>query len=118
MTEQLKSEERADSLIKKGEAVLATHRPNRPGVVGFPTLDSEAFTEWRSQSLSFLMDLLGSDHPYVANFDQSVQKAYRTSAKAGIGILKAVREALHRRTSGASVSPNAWVTSNIRSIIS
>jgi hypothetical protein len=57
--------DRAEALIKKGEAVLATHRPNSPGVIGFPTLDSGAFAEWRAQSVSFLTQILGGDHPYV-----------------------------------------------------
>ncbi len=40
-----KTSERLDRLIAKGEAVLRTHCPNPPGVIGFPTLDAGAFTQ-------------------------------------------------------------------------
>jgi hypothetical protein len=81
-------EERVRALIAKGEDALATHRPNSPGVIGFPTLDTSAFTEWRTQAVAFLTELLGSEHPYTVNFDEQVQRGHRGSAKAGIGILK------------------------------
>jgi hypothetical protein len=53
---------RLDELIEKADQVLATHRPNPSNVLGFPTLSTAAFTEWQTQSLSFLLNLLGEDH--------------------------------------------------------
>ena len=94
--------DRAKALIKKGEAVLATHRPNSPGVIGFPTLDSGAFAEWRAQSISFLTQLLDGDHPYVSNFNESVQRGFTGSTKAGIGILRAVLEDLETGVADAT----------------
>ena len=43
--------------------------------------------------LSFLTKLLGADHVYVASFEE-IERGYVSSVKAGIGILKAVREDL------------------------
>ena len=85
---------RVERLLTKGAAVLETHSPNPPGVVGFPTLDHGTFTEWRTQSLSLLTNLLGAEHVYVTNFEQRVNRGYASSVKAGIGILKAVSEDL------------------------
>jgi len=76
----------------KGEAVLQTHRPNPPNVFGFPTLDSGAFTEWRTQALAFLVSILGDGHVYVENFRQQVNKGFQGTVRAGIGILKATKE--------------------------
>jgi hypothetical protein len=84
--------ERLDELIQKADAVLATHRPNPPNVVGFPTLDSGTFSEWQTQSLTFLVNLLGPDHVYVESFRKKVEKGHTGMVKAGRGILTAVRE--------------------------
>lgn len=84
--------ERLDQLIAKGEAVLQTHRPNPPNVFGFPTLDSGAFTEWRTQALACLVSTLGDGHVYVENFREQVKKGFQATVRAGIGILKATKE--------------------------
>jgi hypothetical protein len=86
--------ERIEQLIAKGEAVFRTHRPNPPGVIGFPTLDSGAFTEWRTQALACLVSLLGKGHVYVENFQKQIEQAYQGTVRAGIGILKATKEDL------------------------
>lgn len=83
---------RVESLIQKADQVLATDTPNPPGVFGFPTLDPGAYYEWRGQSLSFLTDLLGPQHVYVKDFETEVGRGYTSEAKAGQGILRAVRE--------------------------
>ena len=85
---------RIERLLAKGSAVLDTHSPNPPGVIGFPTLDHGGFTEWRAQSLSLLGNLLGAEHVYVTDFEREVDRGYTNSVKAGIGILKAAREDL------------------------
>ena len=82
---------RIERLIAKGRAVLETHSPS--SVIGAPTLDHGAFVEWRAQSLSFLTNLLGADHVYVASFEE-IERGFIGSVKAGIGILKAVCEDL------------------------
>jgi len=83
---------RLGQLIERGDQVIATHRPNPPGVLGFPTLDSGAFSEWQTQSLSFLTRLLGSGDTYVVTFREKVEHGHASSVKQGQGILRAVRE--------------------------
>jgi len=83
---------RIDELIQKGENVLATHRPNPPNVIGFPTLDSGKFVEWQTQVLNFLINLLGESHIYVQNFKDKVARGYKSEVKMGQGILTAVKE--------------------------
>lgn len=91
-TQSFKS--RIERLLVKGTAVLRTHSPNPPGVIGFPTLSDRAFAEWRTQSLSLLTNLLGPKHTYVVSFEQKVEEGYVSSVEAGMGILNAVREDL------------------------
>ena len=67
-------------------------------------MDSGAFAEWRAQSTSFLTGLLGAKHPYVESFNENVEKGYTGSAKAGIGILRAVLEDIESDTLGAGES--------------
>ena len=85
---------RVERLLAKGTSVLATHSPNPPNVIGFPTLDPSSFAEWRTQSLSLLTNLLGAEHVYLTSFDQEVDRGFTSSVKAGIGILTAVGEDL------------------------
>ena len=85
---------RIERLLDKGSAVLATHSPNPPNVIGFPTLHPGAFAEWRTQCLTLLTNLLGAGHTYVVNFEGDVDKGFTGSVEAGIGILKAVGEDL------------------------
>jgi hypothetical protein len=84
--------DRLDSLIAKGNKVLATHRPNPPNVIGYPTLSSEAFSEWQTQSHAYLINVLGQDHIYVQRFKSIGQKGYTGAVGSGQGILRAVRE--------------------------
>jgi hypothetical protein len=83
---------RIDELIEKGNKVLATHRENPQGVIGFTTLDHGVFTEWRSQTLSLLTNFLGGEHVYVEDFKGNVEEAYRNAVRAGQGILRALSE--------------------------
>jgi hypothetical protein len=84
--------DRLDQLIEKGRKVLLTHTPNPPNVIGFPTLNSEAFAEWQAQALSYLINVLGDEHIYVQRFKSIGQKGYKNLVSSGQGILRAVRE--------------------------
>ena len=84
--------QRLDSLIQKADAVLASHKPNPPNVIGFPTTSSQAFAEWQTQSLAYLISLLGDNHTYVVSFRNQIKKGYTGTVKAGKGILQAVRQ--------------------------
>jgi REase_DpnII-MboI len=86
-----KKVELLSKLIAKGELVLATHRPN-PHVVGFPSLDSEAFEEWKALSLSSLISMFGESHIYVVTFREKVKERYQNTVRAGLGILKAAEQ--------------------------
>ncbi|HMO16396.1 MAG TPA: hypothetical protein PKD64_19810 [Pirellulaceae bacterium] len=80
---------RLSKLIEQGEEVLRTHRPNSPGVIGFPTLDTEAFYAWQTRCVAFLQQVVGTNHTYTKQYTQSVTEPYTGATKAGIGILKA-----------------------------
>lgn len=84
--------ERIDQLIAKGEYVLSTDKPNPPGFIGFPTLDSGAFTEWRSQTIACLQSILGDGHIYTQEFREEIKEPYQSAVRKGLGILKAIRE--------------------------
>ena len=84
--------QRIDELLKKGYAVIATCKPNPPNVIGFPTLDSGIFVEWRTQVLNFLVNLLGKGHVYTQNFEKEVKGGYKGHVESGQGILRAVKE--------------------------
>lgn len=83
---------RLDALIEKADRVLATQHPNPPGAVGLPSLDAEAFSEWKAQSLTCLIDLLGTKQAYVETFREEIKRGFRGTVEAGKGILKAVRQ--------------------------
>lgn len=84
--------EKLERLIEKGKEVLKTHKPNPPGVFGFPTLDSETFTGWKTQCLNFLENNLSSDSSYLVNFKKEIEDGYTGTVKSGIGILTAIKE--------------------------
>lgn len=83
--------DRATALVDKGNDVLLTDTPSSG--IGFPTLDDQAYSNWRSQSLAFLRDLLGHDNTYTTEFDRyTAEGGYVGNTEAGIGILRAVVE--------------------------
>ena len=84
--------QRLDALLQKADVVLGTHKPSPPRTIGFPTLDKQAFTEWQTQSLTYLINLLGSDHTYVDHFRKRVTQGFTGHVKSGRGILQALRE--------------------------
>lgn len=84
---------RAIALVKKGDAVISTHRPNPPGVFAFATLNTQKYINWRSQSLAFLTDLLGPEHTYTSSFEKETEGlGHKEGVFAGIGVLQAVLE--------------------------
>jgi len=86
--------QRIDDLLRKGNNVLATHTPRPPNDFrNFPTLDTAIFMEWRTQTLSLLVNFLGKDHIYVNNFQEEIfKRGFISSVQAGQGILRAVKE--------------------------
>jgi hypothetical protein len=94
---------RVEALIVKAQKVLATYHPNPPNFIGFPNLDTGVFNEWRSQTLSLLMQVAGSGHVYTESFrKETAQGEYTGSVNAGLGILKALREDIRAGAFGDS----------------
>ena len=84
---------RLEALVQKGQAVMDTHRPNPPNMIGFSTLDWARYTEWRSQSLTCLTQVFGATHTYTETFASQTKKTgYTGSAQAGLGVLRAASE--------------------------
>ena len=84
--------ERLTLLIQKADVVIATYKANRDGVIG-QNLSREKYHEWRVQSLSALVDIVGENHTYVENFDKVTEKgAYQLVAQSGRGIIVALKE--------------------------
>lgn len=84
--------ESLEKLIQKGKAVLQTHKPNSPGVIGFPTLDSQAFTGWKTQCLNFLENNLPKSSSYLEHFKKEIKSGYQSTVESGIGILSSAKE--------------------------
>lgn len=84
--------EKLERLIEKGKAVLATHKPNPPNVIGFPTLELSAFTTWKTQTLAFLESCFSSTSPYYLEFRDKVKKPYQSAVQTGLGVLEAMRD--------------------------
>ena len=81
-------------LIEKGDKVLETRKPNLPNPFGLPTLDSASFSGWQTQTIAFLINLLGETHTYVQSFKEIIKltAAYEDSVRSGQAILNSVRE--------------------------
>jgi len=84
---------RIEALIQKGGQVLATSR-QLSSKSSARILDASAFNDWKTQSLSFLMQLRGADDVYTTRFEKEVHDRYESDVKSGIGILKALYEDL------------------------
>ncbi len=70
-----------------GEAVLKTETKNGQ----FIRVDLVLFYEFRSASISFILKLFGSSHPYFIDFSEKVNDAQPSTTKRGIGMLAAVK---------------------------
>jgi hypothetical protein len=102
-----------DALLAKGDSVLRTHEPNPPNFIGFPTLDSGAFAEWREQSVVFLQGALGADHQYADSFNKNVTGGFQSAVKIGLGILRAFREDVEAGRVSTPVEIDALATVNL-----
>lgn len=86
---------RVDSLIAKGEQLAQTVSPLPSNYIGFEDpVSTDLYSEWRSQSVAFLTNLAGADHPYVEAFDEGCKTSGISSTRRGLGVLRAVRSDL------------------------
>lgn len=93
MFDETKVTQRIDELLRKGNKVLDTHMPLPPNDFrNYPTLETDIFMEWRTQTLSLLTSFLGKDSVYVNSFQETVKGGFVSCVKAGQGILRAAKE--------------------------
>lgn len=84
--------ERAEQLLAKGQMVVATRTSNSS--MGFFTVDSSLFHEWKNNTQNFILLVCGETSSYYKNFVDEVKSAYPSDVDHGIGILKALKEDL------------------------
>lgn len=89
-----KLSERIIQLLQKADRVKATHKPNSPNVIGFPTLNEDAFLEWKTNTEQLIILATGKDSVYHKNFIKDVKNGYGSHVDFGIGILRALKEDL------------------------
>lgn len=98
--------ERLQQAIDKGQAVLRTHTPNPPGIIGFPTLDTGQFNAWRAQASALIRTVCGAEHDYTQAFTKTTEYgAYTDCVNSGIGILTAVLEEVQAGHLGSPEGP-------------
>ncbi len=88
MGQENKVVERIQEMLDKGQKVLAT---KTFGFTGVPTTDLQAFTEWRSQVITLLIDEIGENHVYLNQFKTEVDRNFSSKVELGLGILEAVK---------------------------
>ena len=102
--------EKVEQLIKKGHDVLATDHPNPPNFIGFPTLDSGAFSAWQTQCLNFLESNLPPGSSYLISFKDKIKSGHTGLVKAGIGMLQSLKEDLETGAIGSEQSDQNPIT--------
>jgi len=79
---------RVDALLAKGQAVAATEHSS--GSVRM--VEWGVYQEWRTQSLSALVAVVGANHAYPAEFARIINSNSPVTVTGGMGILRALRE--------------------------
>lgn len=85
---------RIEQLLEKAEKVKATDKPNPPHIMGFPTLNEDAFLEWKTNSEQLIVLATGKNSVYHINFIQDVKRGYKKEVDCGVGVLRALKEDL------------------------
>ena len=93
MTTIQKFTDRINSLIDLANKTLAT-RQTSTGMLSSSWVNSELFYEFRSSSLSFILNLYGDKHPYFSEFNKFVIRAEPYDMEQGRGILKSIKSEL------------------------
>lgn len=87
--------QRLDHLIAQADTVIATHTPNPPNVIGFPTLNKGQFQQWRLSSGRLIQAICGPNSSYTEEFNNETKRgAYRDCVASGRGILTALKDDL------------------------
>lgn len=80
---------RVDSLLRKGEQLLATKFESGSGM---EWVEGSIFAGWRAQTLVYLENLTGRDGNYCVAFAKETEHSYFHYVQAGVEILRVVRE--------------------------
>ena len=92
--------DRITQLIDLANRTLATKQTSS-GMMGSSWVNSELFFEFRTSSLSFILNLYGENHPFYKDFNQNVLRAEPYDTEQGRGILKSIKTEID----------NGWLTS-------
>ena len=97
---------RINDMIKLADNVLATKVTNDY----VSSINSELFHEFRSASLSFLINTFGEGHPFYQEFEKNTKNSDHYDTQEGRGILKAAKQEID---GGWLISVKELVTSEI-----
>lgn len=92
--------DRITQVIDLANRTLATKQTSS-GMITSTWVNSELFFEFRTSSLSFILNLYGENHPFYKDFNKIVAKAYPYDIEQGRGILKSIKTEID----------NGWLTS-------
>jgi hypothetical protein len=81
---------RLSELISLADQTLATETRNNYGSF----ISEQLFAQFKTASLSFILNLYGKDHPYYMEFAAAVKKAGSYEVKTGKGILASIKTEL------------------------
>ena len=85
--------DRINQLIELANKTLGTRRTSS-GMISSSSVNSELFYEFRTSSLSFILNLYGENHPYYKDFNQIVTRADPYDTEQGRGVLKSIKTEL------------------------
>lgn len=96
MNVEQRAVERIRAMLEKANALRKTYRAPPSNYIGFEGwVDATLFSEWRTQSLVVLTQILGSEHQYTRSFEAGTKKRNMPSSVShGMGVLQAVAEDL------------------------
>ncbi len=87
--------ERIEELIDLANRTIATKQTSA-GIVGTSWVNSELFFEFRTSSLSFILNLYGEGHIFYKDFHKIVNRADPYDAERGRGILKSIKNEIEK----------------------
>ena len=82
--------DRINQLIDIANRTLATKQTSS-GRFSSSRVDSELFVEFRTSSLSFILNLYGEKHPYYKDFNEIVERASPHDTERSRGILNSIK---------------------------
>lgn len=80
---------RINNLISLAEQALATEYSTS---YGGNYIESEIYQNFRTSSLSFLLNIFGKNHPFYKEFDEKIKNPFPEYIKEGRGILTAAKQ--------------------------